>query len=159
MQLLLPTELDARLVAALKRAKFSEIGGIVMGQHVDVDLFRIDDVTIQDRGGSFASFVRNVGFAIQSLNRYFTRTNRDYRRFNYLGEWHSHPSFKAEPSPRDEQTMRDILDDPKVGANFVVLIVVKLDTSSELEATATVFVPGQRPYRANLIMEVSNGGV
>lgn len=123
MRLLLPSEVTGRLCDAMQRVGQREIGGILMGEHIGEDEFRIMDVTIQVRGGTFATFVRLVeGFA-RPLRQFFARTGHDYRRFNYLGEWHSHHSFALRPSPQDEESIREIVDDPEVGANFVVLLL------------------------------------
>jgi len=120
-----------------------------MGEHIDHNVFRIVDVSIQG-GGSFAAFIRKIALALDDLKRFFARTNYDYRRFNYLGEWHSHPSFEARPSPRDVRSMLDIIADPRVGAEFVVLMIVKLDRTAALETSATVFVTDHEPFLANI---------
>ena len=149
----LPPAIEARLITALQRAGTSEIGGVLMGEHTGHNAFRIAEISVQDRGGSFAAFVRNIAFALESLGNYFVRTNHDYRKFNYLGEWHSHPSFEARPSCRDNQSMYDIINDPAVGAQFAVLLIVKIGAASTMEATATVFVPGHAPVFASLSRE------
>jgi [CysO sulfur-carrier protein]-S-L-cysteine hydrolase len=153
MQLLLPPEVTARIITALKSAARREIGGILMGEHVAEGVFRVKDLTIQRRGGTFASFVRIVQEIIGPLRSFFRTTNEDFMRFNYLGEWHSHPSFDAVPSEPDHETMRDIIEDPEVGANFVVLMVVKLNHGRRFEGTVTVYQPSGRQYRGALILE------
>jgi Prokaryotic homologs of the JAB domain len=57
--------------------------------------------------------------------------HHNFKRFNYLGEWHSHPSFLPEPSATDHKSMREMIEDPKLGANFVVLMVVKLNGAGQ----------------------------
>jgi hypothetical protein len=103
-------------------------------------VFRIVDLTIQKRGGTFATFVRRLDNALQAIRLFFQHTRHDYRRFNYLGEWHSHPSFAPVPSEKDQRSMIDIVRDPDVGALFVVLMIVKL-CDSQLVATAAVYTP------------------
>ena len=85
------------------------------------------------------------------IEQFFERTGRDYERFNYLGEWHSHPSFEARPSGRDEQSMYDIINDRAVGAEFAVLLIVKIGALSTMEVSATIFVPGHAPVAASLL--------
>jgi hypothetical protein len=46
--------------------------------------------------------------------------------------------------------MYDIINDPTVGAEFTVLLIVKIGASSTMEASATVFVPGHAPVAASL---------
>jgi hypothetical protein len=73
--------------------------------------------------------------------RSYYRTQHDYTRFNYIGEWHSHPSFTPVPSRCDDNSMREIVQDPKVGANFVVLLIVKLHDGKELQASVHTYLP------------------
>ncbi len=153
MHLHLPPEVVDRLVMALTRASRWEIGGILMGEHVAENVFRVKDLTVQYRGGTFASFRRAVQEAIGPLRRFFAGTNYDYRRFNYLGEWHSHPSFRPEPSPVDHSAMRMIIEDRIVGANFVVLMIVRLDEEGRLAGTVTVYLPGGATFGGQLIQE------
>src|SRR6266568_3134633 len=107
MQLLLPPEITEKLTAALAKAESCEIGGILMGEYIAEGLFRVKDLTIQRRGGSFAHFMRVVQDMIGPLWHFFRATHYDFARFNYLGEWHSHPSFIPEPSKTDHETMQD----------------------------------------------------
>lgn len=109
-----------------------------MGEHVGPDEFRIVSLTIQRDGGSIARFVRLVEHAMMALTRFFRETGNEFTRFNYLGEWHSHPLFAPNPSSQDDASMMKILLDEKVGANFVVLMVAKL-TDGELIATGTLY--------------------
>ena len=155
MEVRVPADVTAKLIQALRRAGRREIGGILMGECLAPDRFRVADLTIQSRGGSFAVFVRNVVQALDPLRRFFARTDHNYLRFNYLGEWHSHPSFRPEPSVRDVRSMVDIVEDPCVGATFAVLLIVRLGVAGELEGTVTVFMPGQSPFRGDLVMEAA----
>src|SRR5712692_11078242 len=116
LTLILPPEFTLQLEHALRRAGKREIGGILMGEHVGVNEFVVRQITIHRRG-TFASFFRRIEDAWAEINRFFDRTKRDYRRFNYLGEWHSHPSFEPVPSRTDHQSMRDIVMDDSVGAH------------------------------------------
>lgn len=153
MKVLLSTEIVNRLIAALRRAGRREIGGILMGECLAPDYFRVTDITIQFRGGSFASFLRNIRLTLSPLKHFFEKTAYNYQRFNYLGEWHSHPSFTLEPSGLDIQSMQEIVEDHQVGATFAVLIIVHLAQNNALEGGVTVFVPGQPYFRGSLVME------
>ena len=153
MQLILPIELRIQVEAALRKAGNNEIGGILMAEHVGENSFHIRSLTIQKRGGTFATFVRYVEAFLVPLRRFFQRTNHDYRRYNYIGEWHSHPSFAPVPSRTDDQTMRTIIEDPEVGANFIVLLIVKLNESRGLDGTVTVYIPDGRCFGGNLLFD------
>lgn len=122
-----------------------------MAEHVGLNEFVVRDITIHRRG-TFASFLRLIEEALATLNRFFEKTNRHYARFNYIGEWHSHPSFEPVPSGQDHRTMQDIVSDTSMGANFVVLVIVKLDISGNLVGTAHTYLPNGATHRSTLIM-------
>ncbi len=153
MLLQLPAEIIARLAAAMTGAARREIGGILMGEHVEGEVFRVREVTVQHRGGTRATFRRAADHTESPLRAFLDDTGHDYRRFNYLGEWHSHPAFTPEPSAVDHQTMRDIIDDPDVGAYFATLLIVRLDEQHRLQGTVTVYLPGGRIFGGQLIQE------
>jgi [CysO sulfur-carrier protein]-S-L-cysteine hydrolase len=141
MRLLLTAPILKRLRRELRRAGSREIGGLLMGEHVGDDAFRVVDISVQRTGGSIASFVRDPTSHDAQLKAFFARTKGDFERFNYLGEWHSHPMFAPVPSETDCRSMQSIVDNPEVGANFVVLLVVTLASRTKIKGTATVFRP------------------
>lgn len=151
MKILLPDRIEQRLTIALKKAGNQEIGGILMGEHVADAIYRVQDLTIQCRGGTWVSFVRVIQDTLGPLRRFFHRTGHNFTRFNYLGEWHSHPSFSLQPSRLDHEAMWEIVGDPEVGANFVVLMIVRVTPAGQLEGTATVYLPGQQVFAAQLV--------
>ncbi len=156
VEIVLPREIQERLEAALEAAGSREIGGVLMGECLAPDRFRVADLTIQRRGGSFASFIRRLAEALAALARFFRQTDEEYTRFNYLGEWHSHPSFSTNPSEKDVRSMLDIAGDPDVGANFVALLVVRL-RAGRVEGSASIYWPDGAYEVAALSMEVASG--
>jgi integrative and conjugative element protein (TIGR02256 family) len=138
MKLLLPQRIITLLRREL-RGRTREIGGVLVGEHVKDDVFRLVDLSIQASGGTAAHFVRDPERHRAFLADFFARTGHDYQRYNYLGEWHSHPSFEPVPSPEDRATMLEIVDDPRVGAHFAVLIIARLRRWARLELSATLF--------------------
>jgi proteasome lid subunit RPN8/RPN11 len=152
VQIELPPDHQRQLVTALRKAGDREIGGILMAEHVGVERFRVVRLTVQSTGGTFARFVRSVSMFLGPLTMFFGDTQHDYRRFNYLGEWHSHPSFPAVPSAGDISTMREIANDSSVGATFVALLIVKLLPSGVLEGSVTLFSQGHEHERGELVL-------
>lgn len=142
MRLLLPSALAERLGNELRTAGHREIGGVLVGEHVEGETFRLVDLSVQRDGGSESHFVRDVAQSRAFLDGFFERVNRDYARFNYIGEWHSHPLFAPVPSGQDRVTMHDIVQDPAVGVNFAVLMIVKLTRKSALTMSVTAFRAG-----------------
>ncbi len=138
-QITLPVHLRNKIQAALRKGGTREIGGVLMGEQIRPGVFRIVDLTIQMSGGTIASFIRSLVEALRALAQFFSQTDHSYTRFNYLGEWHSHPSFEPVPSGTDHETMLQIVSDPTVGASFAVLLIVKLNGSDSLSGSVTVY--------------------
>lgn len=153
MKIKIPNEIISKIEIALKKANQNEIGGILMGQHIDENEFRVVDITIQKQHGTIASFTRIIDEIIRPLKTFFKRNSYKYKTFNYLGEWHSHPSHKANPSLKDIQSMFEILSDKNVGANFAILIIVKLNGINKILLTAYVFLPEGYLYEALIEQE------
>lgn len=141
LMLKLPHSLLRKLLGELQAAGRREIGGVLMGEQLAPGRFRVTDMTFQRRGGWLAHFVRNAKVALEALQRFFDRSGHRYEQFNYLGEWHSHPSFDARPSNQDHTSMLEIVQDQNTGANFVVLLIVRLDHEQFLEGGVTVYQP------------------
>ena len=137
----------------LKKAGPHEIGGVLMGEHIDEAEFCIVDLTIQEQFGSVAFFIRLVADIVKPLKEFFKQTGYNYKKFNYLGEWHSHPSYPPVPSQKDIQSMQEIVTDSDIGANFVVLLIVRLEGMQEIDATATAFFRESRLVECELIKE------
>lgn len=145
-----PAEIEARLREHLRRGGKREIGGILMGECLQPGRFRVADFTVDYGGGTIATFVRSLRAVLQALTRFFDQTEHDYKRFNYLGEWHSHPSFAPTPSTRDIESVQSIADDENVGANFVALLIVKLVAEHRVDASATIFRANTPPVPATI---------
>ena len=150
--LILPPEQHQLLLAALHKAGKREVGGILMGEHAGPDLFIIRDMTVHRRG-ALASFVRRIEDAIGRLRNFFQQTGHDYTRFNYLGEWHSHPSFSPYPSKTDDLSMLQIVQDETVGANFAALLIAKLGAEGDLISTVHTYLPNGTRIESSLKLQ------
>ena len=145
MKILMPRRVTNILRKELATAGRREIGGVLVGEYVEGQTFRIVDLSAQRAGGSAVAFTRDPALHRDFLKQFFEKTGRDYSRFNYIGEWHSHPSFPPTPSLADCSTMADIVANPNVGAAFAVLIVVQLHWWWGLRLSATAFRTGSEP--------------
>lgn len=149
----IPAKVEELLLKELRCGGPREIGGILMGECLEPGHFRVIEFTVDhSRGGSY-SFVRVLRQALEALFRFFDRTEHNYSKYNYLGEWHSHPSFDPIPSRRDIESVQSIADDPEVGATFVTLLILRLRGELEIEASGTIFVPDSHPEPATLVFE------
>ncbi len=149
LSLILPPELVEVLLIELKKAGRHEVGGILMGEHVGLNEFKVTNITVHRRGG-IASFVRCIEDAIGKLRLFFRQTEYDYQRFNYLGEWHTHPLFEPKPSIKDDESMLEIVQDNLIGANFAVLLILKLDSTGQLVGTAHTYMPDGRKVNSTI---------
>ena len=138
MKVTLATDQESKLVAALKRAGAREIGGQLYGEQLAPSDFLVTDVAIQRRRGSVTRFWVDLMQAARDAVRFFDRTRHRYTRFNYIGEWHSHPRFAVRPSGTDIETMRALVRDPEFQGSFAVLMIVRLSNNA-LSAAAWVF--------------------
>ncbi|WP_082190675.1 Mov34/MPN/PAD-1 family protein [Bradyrhizobium pachyrhizi] len=139
MKLFIPSELIQRVKRELRSAGRREIGGVLVGEHIEGEIFRLVELSVQRNGGNVAHFNRDDVQGRAFVANYLSRTGKDPRMCNYLGEWHSHPLFTPTPSGEDVTTMFDIVRDPRVGMSFAVLIIARLQRWSTLQMSATVF--------------------
>ena len=109
---------------ALQRFGEYEIGGMLIGYKKGENHFAVSEATIADDTQDFgiASFIREPLKSMKLLLKIYK-----IKRHNYIGEWHSHPSFSLYPSAYDVRTMKGILVDPGYGVNFALLIITKLE--------------------------------
>lgn len=143
MKIALPRKIAAKFKKVLRRAGRREIGGILMGEQLEPGIFRIIDFSVDEKSGSVVHFVRSVEDHQASLEKFFSKTDHDFSRFNYLGEWHSHPSFSVQPSNTDIVSMYSLVNNEQ-NINFAVLLILKLRFSFLLESSVTIFSHNQQ---------------
>jgi proteasome lid subunit RPN8/RPN11 len=144
MRLLLPDVIEDQMKCELRAAGRREIGGVLLGEFVGPGVFRVAEITVQRTGGTSSTFVRLPRLHAEAIRAFFQRTGHRYERFNYLGEWHSHPSYPTRPSGSDIRAMEEILCNPAMAVNFAVLSIVKIPTAASFEISSYAFVPGTR---------------
>jgi hypothetical protein len=127
-----------KLLVALRGAGRREAGGQLYGEQLAPSHFKVNELTVQEQLGTRAHFTVNIPSALRDATTYFERTGHNYQRFNYIGEWHSHPSFDVSPSDEDRTTMLDLVRDTEFKGTFAVLMIVRLDRSA-LSCGAWVF--------------------
>src|ERR1700676_2657595 len=143
-------EVEPRLRAELRKAGQREIGGLLMAAQLSPAHFRILDFSLDALSGSHMRFRRDPQTHQKTLDEFFERSGREVQRFNYLGEWHSHPSFSVLPSVEDTQTMTDIVESGNSVITFAVLLIVRLRWRLWIDCSLTVFARGQAPRRVEL---------
>ena len=129
------------------------IGGVLFGEHVGDADFRIVDVTTQAFGGNAVAFRRKGSKARRDLKSLANRHSDDPTRFNYLGEWHSHPHAPVDPSRLDEVTMYQLLRDPESDVHFLVLLINRLNDAGQLELSATAYLASGHKIQCDILIE------
>lgn len=158
MKLRVPQKVIEMWVAGLEKAGSREIGGVLFGEHVGDADFRIVEATEQRRRGKQVSFRRKGSDARRALDRFSKAHDHDHARFNYLGEWHSHPGAPAAPSSVDITTMQDLVTHPKTQANFLVLAIVKLAGERRFEISANAFLKSGHVLACDIEVETEEDG-
>lgn len=144
MQLLLPSDVLRKMRGHLFRAGRREIGGMIMGEEVDDHTFKIVDFSVDATSGTNSNFFRDANKHDEALDAFFKKTGAEYRRFNYLGEWHSHPSFSVHPSLQDINAMQNLVDGSG-GVDFAVLLITRLRWYCRFDCSSHLFVRGHVP--------------
>jgi len=151
LRITVPNEIQERLRCALLKAGDRECGGVLLGEHIGLNHFAVRELSVQKPGG-IASFVRSLTGAVKAIQTFCRVQGNDFTRFNYLGEWHSHPLFSVQPSSTDHATMRNLATDVRVGANFAVLLIFRLN-GGQLEGSAHTYLPDGSTYQSALDLE------
>ncbi|WP_132034486.1 Mov34/MPN/PAD-1 family protein [Aquabacter spiritensis] len=154
MRIELAPDIEPRLRKALQRAGSREIGGMLFAEQLAPGRFRIIDFSLDSHSGSHANFRRDPALHHKALTAFFEQTGRDFSRFNYLGEWHSHPSFPVRPSREDIDTMTDIVEDSSSEITFALLLIVRLRFWIWMDHSMTIFARSCAPQRTRLTPRV-----
>jgi integrative and conjugative element protein (TIGR02256 family) len=117
---------------------------MIMGEQLSDQQFRIVEFSVDATSGTRANFVRDAEQHDRVLKEFFERTGEDYYRFNYLGEWHTHPSFSVNPSLQDVNAMQDLVDGTG-GVDFAVLLISRLKWFWQYECSANLFLRDHQP--------------
>lgn len=152
IEVILSAKCARKLKKELRAAGRNEIGGILAAEQVGDGKFLVKALSVQ-RDGTPTSFVRDPTQHRKFMRRFHLLTGNQPRRFNYLGEWHSHPSFLALPSAPDLRAMHSEMTDPEQTASFLVLLIVKLGNDAGLIGSAHAFRRGHRGIRVALATE------
>jgi [CysO sulfur-carrier protein]-S-L-cysteine hydrolase len=149
MKLHLPRDIKARMKAELRRAGAREIGGFIMAEQLEPGTFKVVDFSIDRDSGHASCFHREPTKHRAELQAFFDKTGADFSRFNYLGEWHSHPSFSVEPSSTDINAMFNIVQEQDI--DFAVLMIVRLKLQFWLAINCELYLREGRRTKVNIL--------
>lgn len=149
IDVLIDGECVLKLKHELLAAGANEIGGVLAAQQIGDGRFLVVDVSVQ-RNGTQSRFERDPAQHRAFIRRFHLRMDHRPEIFNYLGEWHSHPTHTALPSDVDLRQMQDLVEDDEQMSTFLALMIVKLDEQGELRGSVHGFRPGLPPVRGRL---------
>jgi len=152
MRIEITPDVKVTLRRSLRAAGRREIGGVLMGEQIEPGHFRVVDMSVDNETGGRAHFVRSPEAHADALEAFFHRTGNEYERFNYLGEWHSHPQFPVTPSVQDAASMVDLVHGER-GIDFAVLLIVRLDWRRWIASSCTLFHRGHQPSVVEILEE------
>jgi len=153
MKVKLAKDVQERMLLCLSRARRREVGGVLMAEQLKPGEFRVVDFSLDEITGSAAHFVRSPEHHCEALDDFFARTGNDYTRYNYLGEWHSHPNHQPIPSATDIVSMNNLLEEEE-SISFAVLLIVKKGWWKRLHCSAVLFRRGEPISNVEVTAEV-----
>ena len=126
MKIIIQNDVKTKLYEALTKAGINEIKGACFAYNSSPNVFEIEEVYISPVQGTFAFSNLIINYKYKKFERdYFKRHNYDYEKHNYIGDWHSHPSFDCIPSQYD---IKEVLDElSKSNANFLIQLILKIE--------------------------------
>ena len=89
------------------------------------------------------------------MDRILLANSNRVGRVDYLGEWHSHPTFPPTPSEIDLASMTGMVEHS--GPSFAALVIVRLMGGASMQATITTFQRGQLPEAGRMIISDEDG--
>ena len=150
MKLEFPRALGRQMRDKVKAAGRREVGGILMAEQLEPGMFRLADFSVDAVTGGAAHFVRSPEHHKRALDSFFHRTGYNYARFNYLGEWHSHPNHAPIPSRQDIEAMNGLVHGER-NIPFAALLIMRAGWWHRLQCSAMLFQRGIIPEPVDLI--------
>ena len=151
IEILLSPRCVRKLKRELRTAGCNEIGGVLAAEQIADGKFLVKDLSVQ-RSGTPTSFIRDPVQHRKFMRRFHLINGNKPERFNYLGEWHSHPSFSVRPSAEDVATMTDIVQSPGSPITFAMLLIVRLRWRYWLDYSLIAFVAARDSVELRLTM-------
>lgn len=137
--------------ACLQKGGRREIGGWLAAEQLRPGEFELVGFTVDLEVGTHNRFTSLPMTHGEQLDK-ILRENADRTgRVDYLGEWHSHPTFPPIPSGIDLAAMTKMVE--YSGPSFAALLIVRMLCDELLEATITTFQRGSPPEQGLLVAE------
>ncbi|AZB56915.1 hypothetical protein EBL89_16455 [Cereibacter sphaeroides] len=149
LSLTVPRSQLAKLEFYLAQAGEREIGGWLVAEQIAPGEFELVGLTVDFEAGTRDRFDSFPETHSEQMDRILLENRGRTGRVDYLGEWHSHPTFPPIPSKTDLASMTDMVEHS--GPSFAALVIVRLIGNASIRATITTFQRGQWPEAGHLI--------
>lgn len=140
----------AKLQLYLKKGGNREIGGWMVAEQTAPGQFELVGLTVDLEVGTRDRFDSLPEPHSQQMDQILLENSARAGRIDYLGEWHSHPTFPPIPSEIDVASMTDMVENS--GPSFAVLVIVRLMSNALIQATITTFQRGKLPEAGQLMI-------
>ena len=141
----LPVSIERQMKRLIRKNPEIETGGVLAGY-----LNESSDILITDASGpgpkancSEEKFEKDVEYCQKFLDDLFVNTNR---QITYVGEWHSHPNERNQPSGTDLKSLTEIAYQKEYLTDMPVMIIF----SNAGIPSCTIHPAGKRYYFAEL---------
>ena len=135
----------------LKKGGIREIGGWLVAEQIAPGEFELVGFTVDLEVGTRDRFHSFPSLHTDQLDQLLAENGNRMGRVDYLGEWHSHPTFPPVPSEMDMAAMIDMVENS--GTSFAALVIVRLLSAAKIEATITTFQRGEPPVKGRLTID------
>lgn len=124
MKIIMPKTISKKIYQRIKETSPNETKGALFAKKINDDLYEIDAVYFEKIIGTYA-FVKlyNNEAYKKFQEKYHAKHLNDYETHNYIGDWHSHPSFECYPSSYDRLEVESDLQ--KSNAKFLIQMILK----------------------------------
>lgn len=124
MKIIVPEKMSKIILDHVKKYSPNETKGALFARKIDDETFEIDAVYIEKKVGTFAFVILENNCRYKKFQAVYNKKHHyDYKNHNYIGDWHSHPSFALFPSEYDKSEV--VEDLTKSNANFLIQMIVK----------------------------------
>lgn len=125
MKIIVQKTVTNKIIAALIKARKKETKGACFAYRSSNDCYYIEDIFISREKGTFFFSNLKANFQYRRFEKKYHKKHKfDYLNHNYVGDWHSHPSFECVPSNYDKREVEDEL--AHSNANFLIQLIVKM---------------------------------
>jgi hypothetical protein len=139
------------MVTYLQSGGAREIGGWLAAEQLAPGRFELVGFTVDMDVGTRNRFVSLPKTHGDQLDDILAASADRAGRVDYLGEWHSHPTFPPVPSDIDVAAMTKMVEESV--PPFATLLIVRLLGATKLQATITTFQRGLPPEQGKLLTD------